>query len=360
MARQLDILALEPFFGGPRRSMLETLVRCSRHRWTVLKLPPRRIERRLTVAANWFAEQLSRHWVGNFDLLFTSEALNLASLYQLVPVLANRPSVVYFHSNQLPSSHSPVVQPTDLVNLNTAASATEIWFNSRHHLRTFLTRAAALVERHPELASHNPVHAITKKVRLMIPPVDTGLVNEIRSAGRFERKPKTIFVETRDADVSLLNSALGMMDVRGYKFDLVTVGPVDGLSEDFERRALPEADERAHVQAMFESGVVLSVKPAAASDFPVIRAIAAGCRPVLPFGGVYPEIIPEPLHPVCLYDVEPDALATRLQVALTPEVVSRQDEIRKGLKPFDPIAACRAFDARIEELTATAAATRAR
>src|SRR5437764_11991593 len=103
MARQLDILALEPFFGGARRVMLETVVRCSKHRWTVLKLPPRRMERRLTAAAHWFAEQLSRHWVGRVDLLFSSEALNLSDLLRLMPALSKKPSIVYFHSNQLPA-----------------------------------------------------------------------------------------------------------------------------------------------------------------------------------------------------------------------------------------------------------------
>src|SRR5688572_27065486 len=102
MSTQLDILALEPFFGGVRRLMLETMMRCSRHRWTLLKLPPRRIERRLQAAAHWFAEQLSRHWVGRVDVLFTSEALNLADFYRRVPALARKPSVVYFHNNQLP------------------------------------------------------------------------------------------------------------------------------------------------------------------------------------------------------------------------------------------------------------------
>ena len=101
MSTQLDILALEPFYGGVRRHMLETVIRCSRHRWTLLKLPPRRIERRLSVAASWFAEQLSRHWSGRSDILFTSEAMNLASLYRLVPAMARQPSVVYFHENQL-------------------------------------------------------------------------------------------------------------------------------------------------------------------------------------------------------------------------------------------------------------------
>src|ERR1051325_7735815 len=100
---QLDILALEPFYGGVRRVMLDAVIHCSRHRWTVMKLPPRRIERRLTAAAHWFAEQLSRHWVGKLDLLFISEALNLSDLYRMVPTLLQKPSVVYFHSNQLPA-----------------------------------------------------------------------------------------------------------------------------------------------------------------------------------------------------------------------------------------------------------------
>jgi hypothetical protein len=111
LPKQLDILALEPFFGGIRRNMLETIIRSSRHRWTLLKLPPRRIERRLTAAAHWFAEQLSRHWVGHVDLLFTSEALNLADLYRLMPNLARKPAVVYFHSNQLPEPGVTSVNP---------------------------------------------------------------------------------------------------------------------------------------------------------------------------------------------------------------------------------------------------------
>ena len=36
----------------------------------------------------------------------------------------------------------------DLVNLNTAQAATEIWFNSSYHKQTFFILARALVERH--------------------------------------------------------------------------------------------------------------------------------------------------------------------------------------------------------------------
>src|SRR5690349_397381 len=129
--KQLDILALEPFHGGVRRAMLDAISRCSRHRWGLLKLPPRRLERRQMVAATWFAEHLSRNGIGKVDLIFASEALNLADFLRLRPELAKRPSVVYFHETQLPDpAYELPESPTDLVNLNSAMAATEIWFNS--------------------------------------------------------------------------------------------------------------------------------------------------------------------------------------------------------------------------------------
>src|SRR3954466_15523828 len=126
MPRQLDILALEAFYGGARKQMLETLVRFSRHRWTILKLPPRRLERRITAAASWFAEQLARNWAGRLDVLFTSETLNLASFVRLVPGVAKYPSVVYFHSNQLPETTLVARHNEDLANLSTAVAATDV------------------------------------------------------------------------------------------------------------------------------------------------------------------------------------------------------------------------------------------
>jgi hypothetical protein len=184
MGRQLDILALEPFYGGVRRAMLGALVKCSRHRWTLLKLPPRKMERRLSAAANWFAEQLCQHFSGHIDILFTSEAMNLESLVRLVPDLAARPSVVYFHDNHLPEVNSTRHGPFDLINLNTASVATEVWFNSNYHLQEFLDRGSALVARHAELAGRNPMPAITAKARLFPPPMD--LAKHLRD----QRRPR--------------------------------------------------------------------------------------------------------------------------------------------------------------------------
>jgi hypothetical protein len=351
MARQLDILALEPFYGGIRRAMLETVIRCSRHRWTLLKLPPRRMERRLTAAALWFAEQLSRHWVGRVDVLFTSEAMNLSDLFRRMPMLGRKPSVVYFHANQLPHPSATTDGPWDLVNLGTASSANELWFNSRFHLNDFLGRAKALIARHPELSGRNPVPDIANKARLIPPPVETRLSETSDTVVPVERKPRTIFLNTRDADLGMLNQALGDLAAMEEEYALITVGPVDSLSADLPRRTVGEMDDLAQLRVFQEAGTYLSAQPGTPCDYHLVRALAGGVFPVVPEGGVYPELIPPHLHRACLYDGTAESLLAHLLDAWQfrhPD--GAEEELRRIARQFDPLATCRLIDERLEEL----------
>ncbi|HVT90087.1 MAG TPA: DUF3524 domain-containing protein [Tepidisphaeraceae bacterium] len=350
MSIQLDILALEPFYGGIRRIMLEALMRYSRHHWTVLKLPPRRIERRLSAASVWFSELLTRHWTGSIDVLFTSEALNLADLYRLHPELMKKPSVVYFHSNQLPSEDGPS-GPLDLVNLNTAMASTEIWFNSLFHLRTFLSRATALVNRHHEIAGQNPVATMAGKAHLMPPPVETKMFGEITANEVLYRNKRNIFLETRDADLKILNTTFGMLRRRGENFNLFTVGPVEGLMADVPRTTLPENDEMAQCRAMLNCGIFLSSKMGTPFDHFAVRALAAGCWPQCPVDAVYSELMPEVMHSPCLYEYAPDTLAGRMQDHWHLEHEHNYEyALGELLRRFDPQIACKAIDDRLDEL----------
>jgi len=352
MSTQLDILALEPFFGGARKAMLETIMRHSRHRWTLLKLPPRRIERRLAVAAHWFAEQLSRHWKGRLDVLFTSEAMNLQDLFRFVPSLGRKPSVVYFHDNQLPDVGQSAELPHHLANLGTANVATEIWFNSLYHLRTFLRKASSLVELHPELSSRNPMQDLTKKAQLMPPPVDLTLSKDIIGYEIIPRDPRMLFVDTRDADVKTLNEALLKLHRRGEKYRLITVGPVEGLDDELPRNTISESDEVAQIRALHESAILISARPTAASDHHAVRGLHIGCWPVFPNSGVYPELLPSSLHGQCLYDgSHPDRLVTQLQnVWWMDRPTDLQDQLKDILYQFDAIQACQTMDERLEQM----------
>ncbi|MCY2951434.1 MAG: DUF3524 domain-containing protein [Planctomycetota bacterium] len=348
---QLDILALEPFYGGERKSMLETILRFSRHRWTVLKLPPRRIERRLAAAAHWFGEQISRHWSGHIDVLFCSEAMNLADLLRFVPELATKPSVVYFHDNQLPPIGSTPDNPLQVVNISTAAAATEVWFNSHYHKRTFLRRAKALVEQLPELAGHDPVPEVTDKAAFMPPPVDQTLSQQIIQSESVVRDPRTIFVDTRNANTKLLNEALTMLH-RREKYKLITVGPVEGLTDDLPRRTIAEDDEPAQIRALHEAFVVVSGRPYANYDHHAVRGLLLGCWPIFPNAACYPELLPKSLHPLCLYDTaDADRLVTQLQNSWWIEQPAKyKDELFAILTRFDAVQACQAMDDRLEQL----------
>lgn len=349
MPRQLDILALEPFFGGARRAMLDTVTRCSRHRWTLLKLPPRRIERRLTAAATWFAEQLSRHWAGSVDLLFTSEAMNLSSLFRMIPALAKQPSVVYFHSNELPNPGADGGS-LELVNLNTAAAATEIWFNSPFHLESFVKRAESVIARHPELSSRNPLPELQSKARIMLEPIDLNAALAINPANKPTRNGRTIFVETRDADSELLNDALERLMRRGEKFKLITIGPVEQLAEQFDRRTISEIEESAQLAGLLEAGIFLSVKRSAPSDYQAIRAMVAGCRPLLPAAGCYLDLVPGEHHAEFLYEVSAQELCQRLGTVLKQQAPMPPTDFRALFRPYDALSACRLFDERLEQL----------
>lgn len=352
MSSQLDILALEPFFGGPRRAMLETIMRYSRHRWTLLKLPPRRIERRLAAAAHWFAEQLSRHWVGRVDVVFTSEAMNLQDLMRQVPELRSKPAVVYFHDDQLPPVGQRAESPFHLVNLSSANAATEIWFNSVYHLKTFLQKATSLVELHQELAGRNPLPELAAKTQLVPPPVDLAMTHEIGAERAIERDPRLLFVDTRDARVPVLNDALMALTRRGERFRLVTVGPVEGLDDELPRVTVGEEDEPSQIRALHEASVMVSARPGASADLHAIRGLHVGCWPIFPNSGVYPELLPQSLHSLCLYEgASVDRLVNQLQnvwwVAQPPDYRKDLDRI---LAQFDAMRACDALDERLENL----------
>jgi hypothetical protein len=359
LSAQLDILALEPFYGGARRAMLETLIKCSRHRWTVLKLPPRRMERRLAAAAHWFGEQLSLHWVGHVDLLFTSDALNLADLYRLVPALSGKPSVAYFHNNHLPLT-GEIPQDVDdvaaatsavIANLSTAASANELWFNSLYHQKTFIQRATAFLDKHNQTFARSPLSDVARKTRVMIPPTDVHLAEH--PGHPVARDRRTIFIDTRDADVQLLSDGMEELQFRGEEFNLIAAGPTAGLSKRLTPTILPDGNDAAIVQGMLSSAVAISGQREAMWDQRMMLALAAGCWPVAPASGVYTELIPKRLSERCLYEGTPEGLAATIQDFWELQLPDGHAElIHTALKKLNPIAASKAMDERFSELVA--------
>lgn len=351
MTEQLHILALEPFYTGSRRLMLETIQRHSRHNWTILKLPGKRIERRLEAAAQWFAEVVLRRPQIPFDLLFTSEAINLPELFQLCPELAGRPVAVYFHDNQLPAPGRGVTRPIDHVNILTALEASEVFFNSLHHLRSFMGRAQAVIRQLPHFFDLDATQRLMSRSSLLPPPVEVDAVHDLEGRTGFHRDRRAVFVDLRNADTKLLADGIKVLQARKQPFQLVTIGPRGHLPADLPRTSVPEFDEDGATFAMSRCGTYLSTSTEANFDARAIMALASGMRAILPESAAYPELVPQDLHSTTLYQPHPEFLASALQdIWALPELTEWDDELRTAVSKFDADSATTTLDWKLATL----------
>jgi hypothetical protein len=314
------------------------------------------MERRLLVAATWFAEHLSRHRVGRVDALFASEAMNLAEFFRLRPQLAKKPSVVYFHDNQMPDPDQDGVleSPTDLVNLSSATAATEIWFNSLYNLRTFLSRASGMVARHPELQNANPLPKLTAKAHLVPPPIDLATAHAMALEAPADRRdPRFVLVDARRGDHQVLRETLEAIARRRERIHLTVIGRLDGLPDSLRPTVLDERDHAAHADALTTTSVLLSARTDAAADDLVVRAMTTGCLPIVPNSGVYPDLLPEAFHERCLHDGTARSLVSLLLDAwYLARPGGYEMHVEEAVAPFDAINACKVIDERLEKLAA--------
>ncbi len=106
MIKTLNVVVLEPYYGGSHAAFVDTLKLHSRHRVALVTLPARKWKWRMRGAAIWFARDARNweRWGGNgpVDAILCSDMLSVADLRALLPPsLRSLPIACYFHENQL-------------------------------------------------------------------------------------------------------------------------------------------------------------------------------------------------------------------------------------------------------------------
>lgn len=351
MARQqLHILAIEPYFGGFRRAMLEALQRSSRHHWTLLKLPPRRLERRITTSAVWFAEVLSRNGIGRCDVLFASDTLSLQDFISNLPEIGRTPSVLYCHENYLPPE-GQASTGVAVANLNSATSADEVWFNSVYHLRTFLARAGHLISQQDDLQDRSPLPEISAKSQVVSPPVATQHLLRLADRQKIFRKSRRLLVDLRAANFELLAKALRTLESRHEAFEVDAIGLTETLTGRVPTRSINPEDESAIDEAILSADIYLSTKIGCAFDDIAVRVLATGGQTLLPQNAAYSELLPPALHATTLHDHTEEMIVARVQDLFHLERPRGHEFAQEAmLKRFDPATATRVIDQKIEQL----------
>lgn len=310
-SERLSILAIEPYYGGSHRSVLDGLMAHVDARWTLLSLPARKWKWRMRGSAITFADELSRlSHAGSeapYDLVFASTFLNLAEFRGLAPAqVASAPTVVYFHENQLvyPNRHSAEWDlQFPLTNITSALSADACLFNSEWNLRRFCDEIPAFLKQFPDHHPKGVAERIRAKSTVIAPPFDPAAFDAVKPS----RGPRCRIVWPHrwehDKNPEEFFTAVGALAQEGLDFEVVVAGQSFAETRDSMLAAAQVLGDRlARVgepatreeYAALMCGCDIAVSTAHNEFFglAMVEACYAGALPVVPDRLAYRDLYP--------------------------------------------------------------------
>lgn len=321
----MRILAIEPYYGGSHKAVLDGLIETVEAEWTLLSMPARKWKWRMRGGAITMAEAANRaldelrQAQGSdacFDLIFCSTFLNLAEFKGLVdPALASCPSVVYFHENQL---SYPVRHEAEwdmhfaLTNITTALAATFCIFNSEYNRREFCDGIEQFVRKFPDYPPQGVGERIFAKSTVLAPPFDSHTFDG--ETMRSDR-PRIVWPHRweHDKNPDDMVAAFIELNKQNLDFEVALCGQSfketmklahtleDILGDKLVYNRTP-ADAQEYARILRSSDIALSTAFNEFFGLAMVEAAYCGCFVVAPNRLAYPEIYPQN----CLYDSTED------------------------------------------------------
>ncbi len=335
----MNILALEPYFGGSHQSFLNGWMAESRHNWKRLSLPAYKWKWRMRHSAVTLARETEALLEDGraFDLVFCSDMLNLAEFKGLVPrAVRDLPSVIYFHENQLTY---PVRKEDErdyhyvLSNMIAALAASAVWFNSGFHLNSFLSALPVFLQKMPDYNGPEPVERIRKKSAVQYPGiriqknkacVSNGPVR-ILWAARWEhdKNPEDFFEALKEIKRTNTEFRLSVIGERFRDCPDVFTWAREYFSEHIDHWGFIEDRSQYH-QILSQADIIVSTAHHEFFGISVIEAAASGAVPLLPRRLSYPELFGE--KEAFFYDGSVQDLAEQLAQICTQKRFSERSE----------------------------------
>jgi len=302
----MNILALEPYYGGSHQAFIDGLSKVSKHNWTILTLPAHKWKWRMRHSAITFASktvELMEKQQG-WDLLFCSDMLNLAEFVGLAPTgIAELPKVIYFHENQL-TYPVRVEDERDyqlaMTNMTSALAANAVWFNSHFHMDSFFDAIAKFLKSMPD---YQPLEAIEKiQVKSSIYPPG---IPDFPARGARKPGPLRILWAARwehDKNPDDFFKALEILKTKNVPFRISVIGKsfqdrpavFDWAHSEFQDYIDYWGYQQTRIEyerTLCEADVVVSTANHEFFGISVVEAVAAGAHPLMPNRLSYPEIL---------------------------------------------------------------------
>jgi glycosyltransferase involved in cell wall biosynthesis len=311
----MNVLSLQPFFGGSHQQFHEGWIKHSEHNWTTIQLPARHWKWRMRHAAIHFAEevkqrtQAGQHW----DIIVATDMMNVAELRGLTPSLRDLPIVLYFHENQF-AYPDRFARERDqhfaFTNFVSAVAADQIWFNSALNRDSMFTGLKEQANHWPDFVPCKAVESLSTKAQvqhpgLEVPSFDWPEIEYVRAERIQNGNPLHLIWAARwehDKNPADLLVALRRLREKGIPFRLSVIGEqfrnvpseFDVIRREFDEQIQRwgfQSDRESYWQALCDADVFVSTASHEFFGLAAAEAISAGLFPLLPDRLAYPELL---------------------------------------------------------------------
>ncbi|PJF40728.1 MAG: DUF3524 domain-containing protein [Chloroflexi bacterium] len=364
----LNILLIEPYYGGSHQAWADGYARHSRHNVTLLTLPAQFWKWRMQGGAVTIARLFNAYNIQP-DVILVSDMMDLSTFRALTrKQTSDIPCALYFHENQLvypQNSRQKHGWQYGFINYISAMAADAVYFNSAFHQRAFYDELPRMLK---HFGDYNELESMEQlKAKSSVLPVGINLKRydiyrpKTRPANasplilwnhRWEedKNPRTFF----QALYGLMNS--------GIAFRVAIVG------ENFrqEPTEFEEARQRLgdrvvrygfveefaeYARLLWQADYIISTAYQDFFGISVAEAIYCGCIPILPGRLNYPALMPEAYHDDCLY--RGNALQPLLIKHLTGDIAVDTIPLQRFISQFEWQHIAPQYDAAFSQLIQT-------
>ncbi|MEM9609140.1 MAG: DUF3524 domain-containing protein [Actinomycetota bacterium] len=346
----LDVLLVEPWWGGSHGAWAEGYRAHSTHTVRIIGHPPGPWRWRVQGSAVTLADAVDEACAASRpDVLLVSSMTDLAQLCGLARrSIGSTPVVHYRHESQLLYPEAPGARVPRGIELQEWASlnaADVVVFNSEFHRRGLFGRLEALLADAPDETHTHRLPAL--EARSIVLPVGVDL-SEIRpAAGRlngpvrilwnhrwhFDKAPEVFL----DAVVEVVDAGADVAIVMCGADDLPDHRPIESRLRRLGDRVVHagELSRSAYLRAVEGADVAVSTALQECFGVAVVEAMAAGAVPLLPDRLSYPDLVGERFGSAVLYgDGE---LVDRLQAVCEDLPAARRavDGLAEEIRRYD-------------------------
>ncbi len=381
----MNVLALEPWYGGSHRRFLDGLAHHSRHTFRLATMENRYWKWRMQGGAVTLAAKAREVAEGGFapDLIFASSMVNLPAFLALTRErFAATPVVLYFHENQLtyplrPPDAGGQGEARDFtyayINYLSALAADRVVFNSAFHRNEFFEALPELLRRFPDYTHLRTAQRLRDKSSVLHLGLDLDALDrhagQKRDDGPGAAAPIVLWNQRweHDKNPEAFFRTMNRLDDAGCPFRLILAGErFEVQPPAFETAFRRYADRILHygyaenlaeyAGLLHRADLVVSTARHEFFGVALMEAIRCGCHPLLPNRLTYPELVPEALHrpllhaPV-LYESDDDLFEILRRVLTGEERPLPEAVLAEIPEPLAWPMQVRAYDALFEAVT---------